>query len=115
MLDPIPGAKPVKKLKHHVFVCTNERPAGHPRGSCKEKGSEALIQAFKEEVARQGLQSEVRAQKSGCLDTCEYGTSVTVYPGGVWYGKVTVADIAEIVESHLKSGKPVERLRVPGK
>lgn len=111
----MPELKPAHKLKHHVFVCTNERPPGHPRGCCKEKGSEELLQAFKREVVRAGLQAEVRAQKSGCLDTCEFGASVVVYPDNVWYGHVTPADVPEIVSSHLARGIAVERLRIPGK
>lgn len=106
---------PVKKLKRHVFICTNERPEGHPRGCCKSKGGEALVQAFKMGVRDAGLQGEVRAQKAGCLDTCEYGPSVVVYPEGVWYGPVSHEDVSEIVESHLKRGEPVERLKIPGK
>lgn len=111
MSDP----KPVTRFKHHIFVCMNERPPGHPRGCCKEKGAEELLQAFKSEVARAGLQSIVRAQKSGCLDTCEYGASIVVYPDNVWYGHVTLKDVPEIVESHLIRGTPVERLKIPGK
>ncbi|MDR3607561.1 MAG: (2Fe-2S) ferredoxin domain-containing protein [Oligoflexia bacterium] len=106
--------KPVRKLKAHIFICTNERPPGHPRGCCKEKNSEALVSGFKEEFARRGLAGEVRAQRAGCLDTCEYGPSIVVYPDNLWYGPVQPADIAEIVESVI-SGAPVERLRIPGK
>lgn len=105
----------VRKLRHHIFVCTNERPEGHPRGCCKAKGSEQLVQLFKSEVAKAGLAAEVRAQKAGCLDTCEYGPSVVVYPDNVWYGPVQAQDVAEIVSSHIRDGKPVERLRIPGK
>jgi (2Fe-2S) ferredoxin len=104
-----------KKLKRHVFVCTNERPDGHPRGCCKAKGSEALVGLFKEELKKRGLASEVRAQKSGCLDVCELGAALVVYPDGVWYGNVQASDVPEIVESHLIEGRPVERLRIPGK
>ncbi|MGZ3688939.1 MAG: (2Fe-2S) ferredoxin domain-containing protein [Bdellovibrionota bacterium] len=112
---PNPNPPPVKKLKSHVFVCTNERPPGHPRGCCKEKNSEQLIQAFKEELSKQGVKGQIRAQRAGCLDTCEFGPSVVVYPDNVWYGHVTAQDVAEIVKSHLIEGKPVERLRIPGK
>jgi (2Fe-2S) ferredoxin len=113
-LAPKPDVK-VKKLDRHLFVCTNERPAGHPRGCCRSKGAEELLQAFKAEAARAGLGSQVRAQKAGCLDVCEYGASAVVYPDNVWYGAVTPADVAEIVKSHLVEGQPVERLRIPGK
>lgn len=105
----------VKKLKHHVFVCLNERPEGHPRGCCKDKGAEEVLKAFKSEVGNAGLASEVRAQKAGCLDTCEFGVTVVVYPEAVWYGTVTPADVPEIVRSHLIQGHPVQRLRIPGK
>ncbi len=115
MRTPRQPPKPYRVLKHHIFVCTNERPPGHPRGCCKEQGSEAVLQALKTEVAKAGLQAEVRAQKSGCLDTCEYGPSVVVYPDAIWYGPVMPEDAREIVQSHLLGGKRVDRLLIPGK
>ena len=105
----------VHPLKAHIFVCTNERPPGHPRGCCKEKQSEELVQLFKQELSKTGLKGEVRAQKAGCLDTCEFGPTVVIYPDGVWYGRVQASDVAEIVQSHLIQGKPLERLKIPGK
>lgn len=99
-------------FKKHVFVCLHERPSGEARGSCAQKGSEKLLKTFKDAVRRAGLADEVRAQKSGCLDNCENGCSVVVYPEGVWYGHVTEADVQEIVEEHLKYGTPVARLRL---
>ena len=104
-----------QKLQHHIFICTNERASGHPRGCCKEKGSEDLVKLFKEELKKRGLSQDVRAQRAGCLDTCEEGPSVVIYPENVWYSRVKSEDIAEIVESHLIHGKPVERLRTSGK
>ncbi|MGE0614402.1 MAG: ferredoxin [Bacteriovoracia bacterium] len=104
------------QYKAHVFVCMNERPPGHPRGCCKEKGAEALLKTFKEELAKRGVKGDVvRAQKAGCLEVCEAGPSVVVYPDGVWYGFVTPNDVAEIVEKHIVGGQPVDRLRIPGK
>jgi (2Fe-2S) ferredoxin len=105
----------VTKLKAHIFVCTNERPAGHPRGCCKEKKSEELVPLFKQELSKVGVRSEVRAQRAGCLDTCEFGPAVVVYPDNVWYGNVRAEDVPEIVQSHIINGQPVERLRIPGK
>ena len=96
----------------HVFVCLHERPDGEPRGSCAQKGSEALLKALKGAAKRAALGDRVRVQKSGCLDNCEAGCSVVVYPEGVWYGHVTQADIPDLVEQHLKNGQPVERLRL---
>jgi (2Fe-2S) ferredoxin len=59
-----------------------------------------------------GLAGKVRINKSGCLDQCEHGPVVVVYPGAVWYGSVQPADAAEIVSEHLVAGRPVERLRI---
>jgi (2Fe-2S) ferredoxin len=98
------------KLNAHIFVCTNERSEGHPRGCCKARGGEALIPLFKQELAKRGLKQSVRAQRAGCLDVCEHGAAVVVYPDGIWYGKVEPKDVAEIIESHVVNGKPVERL-----
>ena len=99
-------------FRRHLFVCTNVRPPGHPKGCCAEKGSEAVRDAFKEQVAKRGLKGSVRANAAGCLDACEHGVSCVVYPDNVWYGRVTLQDVDEIVEEHLVNGRPVERLRI---
>jgi len=99
-------------FRKHVFVCLNERPPDSPKGDCTRKGSPALLKAFKEALRARGLDDEIRANKAGCLDNCENGCSAVVYPKGVWYGRVTVADVEAIVEKHLISGEPVERLRL---
>ena len=85
------------------------------RVDCKSKGSEELIKRFKLKLASAGLAAEIRTNKAGCLDTCEYGPSVVIYPDGVWYGRVGPEDVDEIVQSHLVEGCPVERLRISGK
>lgn len=96
----------------HIFICTNQRDAAHPRGSCDSTGEGALHRAFKTRLAKRGLGTVLRANKSGCLDQCEHGPTVVVYPDGVWYGGVTEGDIDEIIESHIVGGEPVERLRI---
>ncbi|MGC4115363.1 MAG: (2Fe-2S) ferredoxin domain-containing protein [Myxococcales bacterium] len=98
--------------ERHVFVCTNERPASDPRGCCKARGSEPVLAALKKAAKEKGLAGKVRVNASGCLDACAQGPSVVVYPEGVWYGKVTQADVEEIVSSHLVAGTPVERLKM---
>jgi (2Fe-2S) ferredoxin len=99
--------------KHHVFICTNRREPGHRRGCCAERGADDVKAAFKTELSKHGLKGDVRANAAGCLDTCELGVSVVVYPEGVWYGGVKPEDVPEIVEQHLVQGQPVERLRQP--
>ncbi|MEP7117297.1 MAG: (2Fe-2S) ferredoxin domain-containing protein [Acidobacteriota bacterium] len=99
-------------LARHLFVCGNTRDPVHPRGCCNPAADGALHQAFKKAVAARGLQRTVRANQAGCLDQCEHGPTVVVYPEGVWYGHVTVDDVAEIVDRHVLHGQPVERLRL---
>jgi (2Fe-2S) ferredoxin len=96
----------------HIFICTNQRAPGHPRGCCDPQAQGELQRAFKIQLAKSGIPAIVRANKAGCLDQCEHGPTVVVYPEGVWYGKVSVADVAEIVESHIVGNRPVERLRL---
>jgi (2Fe-2S) ferredoxin len=97
--------------ERQVFVCTNRRPDGSPRGCCASKGSEALRLARKKELDAQEVKG-ARINTAGCLDACERGMAMVVYPEQVWYGPVTDADVKEIVSSHLKGGTIVERLRM---
>jgi (2Fe-2S) ferredoxin len=100
------------RFEKHIFICGNLRPAGHPRGCCDPEQKAELQKAFKKSLADRGLKGRVRANQSGCLDQCEHGPNLVVYPEGVWYGHVTLGDVEEIVESHIVGGKPVERLRL---
>lgn len=99
-------------FERHVFVCTNERAADHPRGSCKARGGVEVRDALKKELTARGLSKQIRANAAGCLDQCEHGATIVVYPEQVWYGGVTVADVPELVERHLIGGEPVVRLRI---
>jgi (2Fe-2S) ferredoxin len=99
--------------QRHVFVCINERPADHPKGSCHVRGGVAVRDRLKQELAARGLAKLVRANNAGCLDQCERGVAVVVYPEQVWYGGVTVDDVVELVERHLIGGEPVARLMLP--
>ena len=96
----------------HVFFCLNRREDG--RACCVEHNSEALQAYCKDRVKALGLNGpgKVRVNKAGCLDRCELGPVAVVYPEAVWYTFVDEKDIDEIVESHLRDGKPVERLRI---
>ena len=100
------------QYERHVFVCENVRPEGNPRGCCAAKGSAVVRARFKALVAEHGLQGRVRANMAGCLDQCEHGVTVVIYPDGVWYGAVTVADVDEIFTRHVLRGEIVERLHI---
>lgn len=71
-----------------------------------------LKAAFKKSLKANGLREQVRANSAGCLDACEFGPSVVVYPEAIWYGGVQLGDVDEIITSHLVGGKPVERLQI---
>lgn len=105
----------MKRFDKHIFICENVRPQGHPRGCCSEKGSLELRQLFKEKLNRLGINSEVRANSAGCLDACEFGISVVIYPDQVWYGNVKPDDVEDIIQSHIINNEPVERLMIKDK
>lgn len=94
---------------NHVFVCMNERPEGHERGSCARKGAVQLRNYMKARVKELGIE-KTRINQAGCLDRCELGPTLVVYPEGIWYRAENAEDIDEIISEHLQNGRPVERL-----
>jgi (2Fe-2S) ferredoxin len=100
------------RFEQHIFICTNRRPPENPRGCCDPEGLGALQLVFKKELAARGLKAGIRANKAGCLDQCEHGPTVVIYPEAVWYGGVQAEDVPEIIESHIIKGEPVARLRL---
>lgn len=95
----------------HIFVCTNKRPDDHPRGSCGGKNSEALRQYLREKMQQSGVEN-ARANVAGCLDQCENGPVLVIYPEGIWYRAATTADIDRIVQEHLVGGNVVTDLQL---
>jgi (2Fe-2S) ferredoxin len=93
----------------HVFACINERPEGHPRGCCKNRGAVRLRTYMKARAKELGIPG-VRINQSGCLDRCELGPVMVIYPEGVWYRYDTAEDVDEILQKHLIEGGRVERL-----
>ncbi|MCE2509537.1 MAG: (2Fe-2S) ferredoxin domain-containing protein [Alphaproteobacteria bacterium] len=103
-----PEAPPLRYRKH-VFVCMNERPADDPRGCCAAKGSPAIREYMKRRAKELGL-SDIRINQAGCLDVCEAGPALVVYPEGVWYRCETKRDADEILLVHLRDDGRVPRL-----
>lgn len=95
----------------HVFCCTNVRPANHPRGSCARKDAVRLRNYMKQKAKGMDV-GRVRINTSGCLDRCELGPTMVIYPDGVWYRYESEADVDEILDQHLVEGKVVERLKL---
>jgi (2Fe-2S) ferredoxin len=94
----------------HVFCCTNRRPDGHKRGSCAAKGSEQLRNYMKARAKEMGLEPNIRINSAGCLERCELGPTMVIYPEGIWYTFQTNEDIDEILQTHVVGGGRVERL-----
>ena len=101
------------KPERHVLVCTNERPADNPKGSCAAKGSVALYEQLKAMAKERGLGKRVIVTRASCLKHCSRGITMAIYPDNVWYAGVTAADLAEICDGHLRDGQTVARLAMP--
>lgn len=107
------SAPPASYYERHIFFCLNQRASGED--SCANHQAQEGFDRCKAQVKAAGLAGpgKVRVNKAGCLDRCAAGPVAVVYPEAVWYSYVDAQDIDEIVESHLKNGQVVERLRIP--
>lgn len=96
--------------QHHVFFCTNQRANGE--SCCQDFAAQQMRDYAKQRCKALGLHKDgqVRINNAGCLNRCESGPVLVVYPEGVWYSYIDQEDIDEIIDSHLVNGQPVERL-----
>jgi len=101
------------KPVYHIFVCTNQRPPGHPRGSCGEVNAMGVLEKFGMGLEQRMLFGKALLSNTGCMGPCAHGPVVVVYPDGVWYKGVKPEDVDEILDSHIVNGKKVERLEIP--
>jgi len=114
--QPSPTAQPTRLMSYyqrHIFFCLNERR--NSEACCAQQDAQAAFDHCKKRVKDAGLSGPggVRVNKAGCLDRCAGGPVAVVYPEAVWYTFVDQQDIDEIVDVHLKGGRPVERLVLP--
>lgn len=98
--------------KKHIFICENQRPAGSPKGCCFDKGGPELKNAMKLKLAKMGLTKVYRANTSGCLNACEFGAALVIYPEGIWYGGVQQSDLDEIIEKSILGNEKIDRLLI---
>ena len=98
-------------FQRHIFFCLNERANGE--ACCAQHHAQEAFDRCKSQVKAAGLAGpgQVRVNKAGCLDRCAGGPVAVVYPEGTWYSKVTEADVATILDEHIKGGKPAEKLK----
>ncbi len=99
-------------FKYHVFFCSNQRAPGET--CCNNHGATEMRNYAKDRVKALGLSGagKVRINSAGCLDRCDQGPVLVVYPEAVWYTYVDREDIDEIIDEHLVHGRVVERLKV---
>ncbi len=86
----------------HVFICTNRRPEGHPRGSCADKGSEK-IRDYMKARAKEAQIPKIRINAAGCLDRCELGPCAVIYPEGIWYRLDSREAVDTVLARHIES------------
>lgn len=99
-------------FKHHVFFCTNQRDPGQM--CCNSHGATELQTYAKDRINALGLKGkgQIRINKAGCLDRCDEGPVLVVYPDETWYTYIDKEDIDEIINEHLVHGRVVERLKI---
>ncbi len=100
------------RFQKHLFICNNQRKEDDPRGCCSSRGSMNLLDYIKKRVHESGLKGKVRVNKAGCLDACQYGPTLVVYPEDVWYAPRTQEDMEEIFTEHIQNDRPVDRLKI---
>ncbi len=98
----------MEPFRYHVYACQQEKPGNAP--CCSGRGSAAVLDALRKELATKGLQDTVQVTTCGSLGLCERGPNMVVYPEGVWYSGVSVADVPELVHEHFLNGRPLGRL-----
>ena len=98
--------------KKYIFICENMRDPSHPKGCCGLKNGSNLKKILKQKLAEKGLSKTYRANTAGCLDVCEHGAAMVVYPQGFWYGHVQEKDLDQIIEDSLLNDKIIERLSI---
>lgn len=98
--------------RYHLFFCVNRREDGS--ACCADHEAQAMRDYAKQRVKTLGLDGKggIRVNSAGCLDRCEEGPVIVVYPQGVWYTYVDREDIDEIIDEHLIKGRIVERLKI---
>jgi len=98
-------------FNQHIFVCGNQRSCDHPRGCCDPVGNNALRNSLKAAIQERDLGPLIRVNSAGCLDQCELGPTLVIYPQGIWYGKVQQTDVPRIVDA-IVSGEVIKDLLI---
>ena len=98
------------RFDKHIFICTNQKTGDKP--CCGEERGMAIVKEFQRQISERGLKGKVRAQRSGCLDACDFGPSLVIYPEGTYYGHISVSDVSRIIDEHVLGNKVIEELEL---
>jgi (2Fe-2S) ferredoxin len=106
-------ASPIAKMKYdvHIFVCANQKPEG--KKCCGEEFGMKAVQTLRQCVKQANLPAKIRVQKAGCLDVCQQGPALVIYPEGVFYGNLNEEMLPEIVEKHIARKEILENHLLP--
>lgn len=97
----------MQKPKHHIFLCNSFRLNGDSQGVCNRKGAPELLQYLQSEIADRGIDAIVST--TSCMNVCEKGPILVIYPDEWWYYEVTQEKIDQILDA-LEAGQPVPEL-----
>ena len=90
------------EYKRQVLICGGT--------GCNSSGSKKVMEVLHDEIAKNGLESEVKVVRTGCFGLCSLGPIMIVYPEGSFYARVTPDEIPRIVKEHLKEGNVVKEM-----
>ena len=98
--------------KYHVFFCTNQRTDG--RACCQDCRAAEMRSYMKKRIKESGHsgKGQIRVNTAGCLDRCDLGPVMVIYPQAIWYTYLDEEDIDEIIENLLSEGRPIKRLQI---
>ena len=99
----------MEKPKHHIFVCASFRAAGEAKGVCHRKESGSLLQYLQSELSDRNI-DDIMVSSTGCLNLCEKGPVMIVYPEGCWYGEVNEEKIDAVLDGLETGVSAAERL-----
>ena len=94
---------------HHIFCCLNQRTEGHAKGCCMSRKAEPVFHYLKQRMKELGV-PDTRVNRAGCLDRCEHGPVIVIYPEGAWYRCRTREEAEQIIQQHVLKGNRVSEL-----
>ncbi len=101
------------KPQIQILVCVNERAPDARKPSCGPRGDLEVYRRFKDGVRARGIRDHVMVVRTGCLKHCSRGITVNIWPPNLWYARVTLDDVDEILDRSVLAEEEIERLAMP--